>query len=199
MGRADYYADGQWNVICDQCGFKCKSKDIKKQWDGLEVCKRCWEPRQPQDFVRGVMDRQQVPFTRPDVDPTFTPGAQALPLPDNELIMSFTVGGSVSESGLFQVAVGNATALTYYVVIGQPTSLSIGLVSDGAVVYLETPTTDGANMVGDYVIEHDETTAYFNLNGELIGSTDYIAPPSLDIIAQDVAAPTTLTNLQIGT
>ena len=30
------------------------------------VCKECWEPRHPQDFLRGVPDDPSVPWTRPD-------------------------------------------------------------------------------------------------------------------------------------
>jgi hypothetical protein len=29
-------------------------------------CKQDWEPRQPQDFVRGVADPQLTPWTRPE-------------------------------------------------------------------------------------------------------------------------------------
>lgn len=36
------------------------------RWDGIMVDERCWEPRQPQDFVRGVADYQAPPFTRPE-------------------------------------------------------------------------------------------------------------------------------------
>lgn len=59
-------------MICDYCGKKRKNKDIRLTWDGQRVCKdRCWEYRQPQDFVKGVIDWQQLPFSRPDVSPTF--------------------------------------------------------------------------------------------------------------------------------
>lgn len=58
--------EGQWNAICDVCGFKYKSGDLKKRWDGLMCCKEDWEIRQPLDFVRGVPDNQSVPWTRPD-------------------------------------------------------------------------------------------------------------------------------------
>lgn len=78
MGRADYYADGQYNFICDQCGKKHKSKDMRFQWDGLVTCPRCYDPRHPQDFVRGTKDVQSVPVSRPDTDPTFTAEATAL-------------------------------------------------------------------------------------------------------------------------
>lgn len=71
MGQADYFAPGQHNFICDQCGFKLKSNDKRKQWDGLIVCSKCYDPRHPQDFVRGKRDRQSVPNPRPDPDPEF--------------------------------------------------------------------------------------------------------------------------------
>jgi hypothetical protein len=35
------------------------------------VDERCWEPRQPQDFVRGVADYQAPPFTRPEQSDSF--------------------------------------------------------------------------------------------------------------------------------
>ena len=37
------------------------------------VDERCWEPRQPQDFVRGVADYQAPPFTRPEQSDVFEP------------------------------------------------------------------------------------------------------------------------------
>jgi len=71
MGDADYFAKGSYNVICDQCDRKMKSFEAYHQYDGLIVCRRCYDPRQSQDFVRGVRDRQSVPDPRPDPDPTF--------------------------------------------------------------------------------------------------------------------------------
>ena len=67
MGQADFYLHGENNVICDRCGFKRKSKDLKKEWNGLWVCAdKCWEPRQPQDFVRGKADDQRPKLNRPE-------------------------------------------------------------------------------------------------------------------------------------
>ena len=71
MGKSDYYASGQYNFICDQCGTKNKSKDMRKQWDGLIVCPRCFDKRHPQEFVKGVKDSQTVPISRPDTTATF--------------------------------------------------------------------------------------------------------------------------------
>lgn len=72
-GRSDYYAHGQWNVICDVCGGKFKSNELRKRWDNLMVCSGDWEPRQPQDFVKGVADIQAPPWTRPEQSDVFIP------------------------------------------------------------------------------------------------------------------------------
>ena len=39
--------------------------DSRREWDNLIVSPRVWEPRQPQDFVRGVRDDQAVQNARP--------------------------------------------------------------------------------------------------------------------------------------
>ena len=66
MGRADYYKDGAWSAICDECGKKFKFDQLKKRWDGLYVCQRDWEPRHPQDYVKGIRDNMSVPISRPE-------------------------------------------------------------------------------------------------------------------------------------
>jgi len=71
MGKADYYADGQWNVTCDLCGRKVKSGGTMHTWNGLYVCKHHEEVRNPQDFLSGVKDNQTVPFARPLPPPVF--------------------------------------------------------------------------------------------------------------------------------
>lgn len=69
MGKADYYKPGDYNVICDECGFKRKASECRKRWDGAFVCAdTCWEPRHPQDFVKAKHDRQRVPLPRVDLD-----------------------------------------------------------------------------------------------------------------------------------
>jgi len=57
---------GQWNAICDVCGFKFKSGDLRPRWDGIMVCAEDWETRHPSDFQRGVTDDPSVPWTRQD-------------------------------------------------------------------------------------------------------------------------------------
>jgi len=64
-GRADYYAEGDWNAVCYECGRKRKASTLKKHWQGYWVCPEHWEPRQPQDFVRSVPDVQTPPWAQP--------------------------------------------------------------------------------------------------------------------------------------
>ena len=73
MGKADFLRVGDYNAICDSCGQKFKFSQLKLRWDGLYCCtvNRCWEIRQPQDYVRGVLDRQAVPISRPDAPPVY--------------------------------------------------------------------------------------------------------------------------------
>ena len=62
---------GDWDAICDSCGRKFKASKLKQRWDGLMVDSLCWEPRQPQDFVRGVPDPQLVPWVRDEATDTY--------------------------------------------------------------------------------------------------------------------------------
>lgn len=65
------YIHGDYNVICDRSGFKCKASDTRIEWNGLRVHKDFWEPRQPQDKIKSFKDQQAVPYPRPDTDPVF--------------------------------------------------------------------------------------------------------------------------------
>jgi hypothetical protein len=63
---------GVWAVICDRCGFEYKSNEVKRTWDKLIVCKSCWEPRHPLDYIRARKEESnKLPFTRPEPPPQF--------------------------------------------------------------------------------------------------------------------------------
>lgn len=66
-GRADFYRRNDFNRICDRTGFKVKASNTRKEWNGLIVRAESWEPRHPQDFVRGRRDQQSVREARPDM------------------------------------------------------------------------------------------------------------------------------------
>lgn len=71
MPNADYYKPGDWNAICDGCGRKFKASELRRDWKGRMMCPAQWEPRQPQDFVKGVKDDMATPWSRPDPPPTY--------------------------------------------------------------------------------------------------------------------------------
>jgi len=70
-GRADYLVEGDWNASCYECGRKRKASELVRHWQGYYICREHWEPRHPQDFVRGVPADTTPPWTQPASD-TFT-------------------------------------------------------------------------------------------------------------------------------
>lgn len=74
------YKHGAWNAVCDRCGMEYKSTQLRLEWNGLRTCcgpstNGCWEPRHPQEFVRGKKDKQTPEWTRPEAEDVFiTPG-----------------------------------------------------------------------------------------------------------------------------
>lgn len=65
MGRKLKFKLGSFYRKDDRTGFPQRAGRTKKEWQGLIVDRRVWEPRQPQDFVKGVKDIQTVPDARP--------------------------------------------------------------------------------------------------------------------------------------
>jgi len=73
MGRRNFYKPGSYYVIDDRSGFAVPIERARMEWNGLLVREQSWEPRQPQDFVRGTVDQQSVPIARPRTPPQFVP------------------------------------------------------------------------------------------------------------------------------
>ncbi len=71
MSYIPRYDKGNWIAMCDVCGRKYKASALTKRWDGLMCCQEDWEIRQPQDFVRGVLDTQIAPWLRSEPSDSF--------------------------------------------------------------------------------------------------------------------------------
>ena len=73
MGRADFLKLGSWNFTCYRCGRKAKADTGKKVWQGFYVCDRpgCFEPRHPQDFVKGAPPDRLPPWVQPPPEDIF--------------------------------------------------------------------------------------------------------------------------------
>ena len=65
-GMSTGYRLGDHNALCDRCQKKFFASDLKKEWTGWYVCDSCYEPRHPQEFLKGHRDDPQVAWTRPD-------------------------------------------------------------------------------------------------------------------------------------
>jgi hypothetical protein len=53
--KSGWKANKHW-VVCDICGFDFRVDQVQEDWQGLVVCKYDYEPRHPQDLIRGVKD-----------------------------------------------------------------------------------------------------------------------------------------------
>ena len=64
MGKADWLSLGDYNAICDICGRKFKASMLKRNWRGQYVCDNDFEPRQPQDLIKGKEEHPVPDWTR---------------------------------------------------------------------------------------------------------------------------------------
>jgi hypothetical protein len=63
---------GDPKAICDICGFEHNLSALRMNWKRQMVCSLDWEPRHPQEFVKGVRDDQGVkPNMRPEPEPVY--------------------------------------------------------------------------------------------------------------------------------
>lgn len=53
---AGFRPGDRW-LECDRCGFDYRLHEMKREWNGLVVCRSCHEARHPQDFIKVVEDR----------------------------------------------------------------------------------------------------------------------------------------------
>jgi len=95
---------GTWKAICDVCGFEFYSDELKQRWDGLMVCSHDWEPRHPQDFVRGVPDNPAPPWVRSEPPDEFIHVCDIIgvqPWADYAVAGCATVGSTFNFNGSF--------------------------------------------------------------------------------------------------
>lgn len=70
MSEQGWRAGGHYG-ICDVCGCKFRHSAMRMRWDHLLVCTADWEPRHPQERVRGRTDKQRVMNPRPEAPDRF--------------------------------------------------------------------------------------------------------------------------------
>lgn len=109
MGRVLKYRAGSFYRTSDRTGFPQRAEDTRKQWDNLIVEDRVWEPRQPQDLVKGVPDIQAVQDPRPLGANIFVSGIYL------QITAQIPVGGFVIPvASLAFVTVGDTVSVILY-------------------------------------------------------------------------------------
>lgn len=58
------FKPGDPRAQCDRCGFPFHLSQLRKEWTNSMVCPKCWNPRHPQEFIKGIPDQQAVPNSR---------------------------------------------------------------------------------------------------------------------------------------
>ena len=71
MSYKPSFVSGDFKAMCDRCGRIFKGSELRREWDGLMVCAGDFEIRHPQDFVRGIADKQVPPWTRSEPEDVF--------------------------------------------------------------------------------------------------------------------------------
>lgn len=99
-----YLRLGDWNAVCFECGCKRKASELKRHWQGYYVCPEHWEPRQPQDFVRGVQDTQTPEWTQPMPESVYTFNNQFLGYGDG-VTATFQLGDGLYPTNVTAVSV----------------------------------------------------------------------------------------------
>jgi hypothetical protein len=79
-GRADFLLLGDFNAYCSMCGRKRKASQLQRNWQGLYRCPEHNEPRQPQDFARGIREDISTPWAQLLADDVFLPFNPTFPL-----------------------------------------------------------------------------------------------------------------------
>lgn len=103
-GRADYLELGDWNAACSMCGRKRKASTMVKNWQGMWRCPEHNEPRQPQDFVRGIPDKQTAPWVQTQTDafismpyPSTVVVSDAAPSVGDTITITLTLASAVTQ------------------------------------------------------------------------------------------------------
>lgn len=71
------YSPGKVRAICDRCGFEYPLSSLKKEWTGLMVCRKDFDPRPPEQKTprirpEGVAKRNARPDNQTDETPNTT-------------------------------------------------------------------------------------------------------------------------------
>ena len=142
--RNTWWISGDYNAICDVCGFKFKASQLKKRWDGAMVCERDWETRHPQELIRPIPDQIKLPWTRPE---------------GTDQYVNSQIKTAVMLAGLTSVIITDSTISTSTPV------LIIGDITDSKGVLLGVVSGSGTATITASVAPAADWTIYYRIVG----------------------------------
>lgn len=178
------YRPGRHWVLCQRCGLDYYDNEIKKEWTGALVCKSCWEPRHPQDFVRGRRDRISAPMpVNPDslINQTAAEGSTN-PLQSTFNISEIAIGTIPNQSydsgtTISTITGGGATIFPSYTdIFGEtqaPVSYGASALPTGIAINTSTGAITGTLGIDTYLETGLVTTVFATYTGEQIFSTSF--------------------------
>lgn len=165
-GPADRFELGDWNIACSMCGRKLKASEAVKNWAGMWRHPKCNEPRQPQDFVRGVPDIQTPAFTQDESDNDIQVSV-VLPIKVSPSPISVVAGILLNENGTALLN-ENGTALMSEAVYAQV------LMEDWISEYLTSVVWSWqSGGAGILIASPNAALTELLLNGNVVAGTQY--------------------------
>jgi hypothetical protein len=93
-----YLKLGDWNAVCQVCGFRFKGSELRKRWDGVLVCAEDFETRHPSDFLRVPREDTSVPWSRPEPTEVFATSDYPITTEDGETYWLTTEDGIILQT-----------------------------------------------------------------------------------------------------
>ena len=98
MGKYDHYREGDYNAVCAHCGRKGKASEMRKLPAGIPGAGMLVHPehyveRNPQDFVRGIPEKQVPPWIQPPPEALFLEDGSATTVQLQDITHSINTTG----------------------------------------------------------------------------------------------------------
>lgn len=176
MPHADFLRLGDWNAVCSMCNGKFKASELKKHWQGMYRCVKCWEPRHPQDFVRSVPDNPTPPWVQPETSHFINPRTQGPAGPninagqtDDGVVVTWTqtifgFGTQPEPRYTLCISVNGGEDTCFTLPWDQTTYVDPTIYNNGAQVTYKITAEVASNGVWFRSEEEEHTITYTNLN-----------------------------------
>ena len=136
------YIPGDWWMICERTGFKCRRSEMRKEWTGAWVHKSVYNERHPQDFVKAIPDDPSVDVSRPDVAPAMGETTLNGAITKDAATATLTDASGLVENDIIGIVMDNSVTHWTFLTADEASSvvaLHVGMpyaAASGNVVYL---------------------------------------------------------------